>query len=229
MVLIACTSKPTKDYLKPLKIVKLNISEPSGITYYNKHLYIVSDQNGAIYQTTLDGKIQKTIWTNYSDLEGITFDSISNGFWLISEEKRKLIFVDSLGNEIYKFKIKGKQKHNNSGVEGVCFSKEDSLLYIVNEKSPKQLLKLSVKGKIIDKLELDFGKDISGISTDDKFNNLWIVSDESRSIYNINKKGALLNRYEISVPKAEGIVVYNNRIYIVSDSSNKLYIYEKPN
>jgi len=229
MVVFACSKKPVKDYLKPLKNIKLNIPEPSGITYYNNHLYIVSDQNGTVYQTNLEGKIQKTIRTRLSDLEGVTFDAISNGFWLISEEKRKLFLIDSIGNDIYKFKIKGKQKHNNSGVEGVCFSKKDSLLYIVNEKSPKQLLKLNLTGEIISTIDLKFANDISGISTDDKLNNLWIISDESNSIYNINNNGELIKKYKIAVPKAEGIVVYDNRIYIVSDNSNKLYVYTKPN
>lgn len=230
MLFSACISQEkSKDFLKPINVVKLNISEPSGITYHNNNLYIVSDQNGVVYQTNLSGKIQKKIKTKFSDLEGISFDTHAKGFWLVSEEKRRLILIDSLGNEIEKYKIKGKQKRENSGVEGVCYVKSDSTIFIVNEKSPKQLLKLNRKGEITSAIDLNFAKDISGISTDDKFNNLWIVSDESNSIYNIEKKGELLKKHKISVAKAEGIVVTNNRIYIVSDSSNKLYIYEKPN
>jgi len=229
MLFSACIPQQKKNVsLKPLEVVKLNISEPSGISYFNNHLYIVSDQNGIVYKTSLDGEIQQKIKTKYSDLEGITIDTNSKEIWLVSEGKRKLIAIDSLGRKVKSFIIKGKQKRENSGLEGVCYDKIDSVLYVVNEKSPKQLLKLNLTGEITSTIDLKFADDISGISKDDKFNNLWIVSDESNSIYNIDKKGELLKKYKISVPKAEGIVVINNRIYIVSDSSKKLYIYEKP-
>ena len=63
--------------LKLIKTVKLTISEPSGITVFNNHLYIVSDENGTIYKTTLDGKVLQKIKTSYSDLEGITYNPFS--------------------------------------------------------------------------------------------------------------------------------------------------------
>lgn len=227
MVLYACISKPTKDYLKPVKIVKLNISEPSGITYYNNHLYIVSDQNGVVYKTSLDGIILGKIKTKLSDLEGITVSNKANEFWLVNEGKRKLVRIDSLGNIISKYKIKGKQKHKNSSLEGVCFD-ENGFLYLVNEKSPKQLLKLNLEGEIESTTELDFSKDISGICIDKKSNSFWLVSDESKAIYNINKNGELLQKYNIPVDKAEGIIVVKDNLFIVSDSSSELFVFVKP-
>jgi uncharacterized protein YjiK len=227
MVLNACTSKQNKDYLKPVKIVKLNISEPSGITYFKHHLYIVSDQNGTVYKTSLDGKIQRKIKTKLSDLEGITVGNKANEFWLVNEGSRKLVRIDSLGNKIAKYKIKGKQKHKNSGLEGVCFD-EIGALYLVNEKSPKELLKLNLEGEIESAIELEFSKDISGVSFDKKSNSFWFVSDESKAIYNVNKRGELLNKYNIPVDKAEGITVVDDNLYIVSDSSNELYVFRLP-
>jgi len=223
--LISCISKSS---LELLQTIKLNITEPSGITAFNNNLYIVSDKNGAFYKVSLGGEILKKFNTKFNDLEGITIQESSHNFWLVEESERKLVKLDSLGNYIQKFKIKGKQHSNNNGLEGVCFVESENALYVINENSPKQVLQLNLKGEIINKFKLDFSKDISGICFDKRSNSFWIVSDESKSVYNISKKGALIKSYKIPVNKAEGIVIYNNKMYVVSDSENNLYIFKTP-
>ncbi|MDD3723025.1 MAG: SdiA-regulated domain-containing protein [Lutibacter sp.] len=227
--LVSCTSKvSSQNKLKPIKTVPLNIPEPSGITVFNNRLFIVSDYNGIIYKTTLEGKILHKIKTKFTDLEGITIDESSQNFWIVSERDRALVALDSLGNFIKKFNVKGKQKYKNSGLEGICFVESEKMLYVVNEKLPTQLLQLNLNGEIINKFMLDLGKDLSGICFDINSDSFWVVSDESEAIYNIDKKGALIKDYKIPVKKAEGIVIYNNKIYIVSDSLNSLFVFELP-
>lgn len=227
--LIACSPKVTSQSdLKLIKTVKLTISEPSGITVFNNHLYIVSDENGTIYKATLDGKVLQKIKTNYSDLEGITYNPFSENLIVVDESKRNLIELDFKGNLIKKRSVKGTQKNKNSGLEGVCFDTSKNKIYVLNEKSPKQLLELNLKGEIKNKFELDFSKDVSGICYDENEDNLWVTSDESKAIYQISKKGKLLNKYKMSIEKIEGIVIYLNKIYVVSDALNTLYIFEKP-
>jgi uncharacterized protein YjiK len=160
LALLSCLPKISSEKkLEPLKIIKLTIPEPSGITLFNNKLFIVSDRNGTIYQTSFEGKVLRKIKTKFNDLEGITIDENSKNILLVSEEGRALIVLDSLGNFIKKIKIKGKQQQNNRGLEGICLYK--NTLYVINEKSPKQLLQLNEKGKIINKIKLDYSKDIS--------------------------------------------------------------------
>ncbi len=226
---VSCLSKPSfKDTLKPIKIIKLNIPEPSGITAFKQNLYIVSDHNGSIYKTTLDGKILHKIDTKFNDLEGITIDETSLNFWIVDESKRQIIKLDSIGNFILKYKIKGKQKTKKGGLEGVCFVENEKCLYLLNEKSPSQLLQLNLNGEISNKFTLEIGKDISGICFDKISNSFWIVSDESQSINNVAKTGKLNKSYKIPVTKAEGIEIYNNKLYVVSDSESKLYVFKLP-
>ncbi|PHS54067.1 MAG: hypothetical protein COB01_02680 [Lutibacter sp.] len=228
VVLISCSSKnSSENKLELIKTIRLTIPEPSGITSFNGKLFIVSDRNGVIYQTSFEGKILHKIKTNFDDLEGITIDENSKNILVVSEEDRALIVLDSLGNFIRKIKIKGKQKYHNGGLEGICFY-EDALC-IINEKSPKQLLLLNVEGEILDKIKLDYSKDISGICFDQSSNSFWIVSDESALILNINKKGEFIKSFKIPVAKAEGIVINNNNLFIISDSSNSLSIFKIPN
>lgn len=229
LFLISCSSKiGSQNKLDPIRIVKLAIQEPSGITAFNNKLFIVSDYNGAIYKTTLKGKIITKIFTKSTDLEGITYNSESKNIFIVDELLRELIEIDLTGNILLKIKVGGKQNTKNSGLEGICINPVAKCIYVVNEKSPKQLLKLNYQGKTIGKIDLKFGKDISGMCFDENANSIWIVSDESQKIYNITEKGKLIKKFDIPVNKAEGIVIYKEHIYIVSDSTNKLYIFKKP-
>ena len=229
-MLIACADKATSQAeLKLVNTIKLKIAEPSGITAYKKHLYIVSDQNGGIYKTTLTGEVVEKIKTNYKDLEGITIIPSSKKIAIVNEAKRSLIYLNLKGTFLNKHKIKGKQEESNSGLEGICFDSSQKRLYAVNEKAPKQLLALNLKGDIKNKYPLNFSKDVSGICYDKNSDCLWVISDESSAIYQVSKKGKLLKKYKINVDKGEGIVIYKKHMYVVSDSLNTLYVFEMVN
>lgn len=228
-VFVSCIPKvQSQSDLQLIKTVQLAISEPSGITVFDEFLYIVSDENGTIYKTTLYGKVLKKIKTNCTDLEGVTYNPIDESLVVVDEAKRKIIAFDLKGNQFAKNNIKGKQNYKNSGLEGVCFDTSKNKMYAINEKMPKQLLELNLKGEILDAHKLDFSKDVSGICYDEINDNLWVISDESKAIYTINKKGKLFKKYKTGIEKMEGIVIYKQKIYVVSDDLNKLYIFKKP-
>jgi len=227
---ISCLPKVnSQTQLKLINSFKLSIKEPSGIKVFENHLFIVSDHNGTIYKTTFEGEIVKKFKTNYSDLEGISLHPETGNIFVVSESKRILIELNSKGKLIHKTTIKGKQHHKNSGLEGICLDFKKKRLYAINEKSPIQLLELNLSGKLLKSYDIDFSKDISGISFDEKTNSLWLISDESQTILNISKKGKLLKSYTVPVDKGEGIVINKNKIYVVSDSLNKLFVFDLPN
>ena len=91
------------------------------------------------------------------------------------------------------------------------------------------MLELSLKGNLKNKFKLNFSKDLSGICYDEKNDKLWVISDESNAIYQISKKGKLQKKFKINTNKGEGIVIYNNLIYIVNDYLKTLLIYKLPN
>ncbi|MFD1294891.1 SdiA-regulated domain-containing protein [Lutibacter holmesii] len=225
-----CSPKATSQAeLNLVDTIKLNIDEPSGITAYKKHLYIVSDQNGNIYKTTLSGEVVEKIKTNYKDLEGITTLPSLKKIAIVNEAKRSLIYLNFKGKFLNKHKIKGKQEESNSGLEGICFDSSKKRLFAINEKEPKQLLELSLKGNIKNKYPLSFANDVSGICYDKNNDCLWIISDESKAIYRISKEGKLLKKYKTGVLKGEGIAIYKNHVYVVSDYLNTLYVFKMEN
>ena len=218
----------SKDKIKLVDSYKLDFKEPSGITCFNNHLFIVSDGDGIIYKTDLKGTIVEEIKTGFRDLEGVAIDNTGKLF-VVSETKRILVPIKNNDETRKKFNIKGTQKQKNSGLEGLSFNPKNDTFYVVNEKAPKQILNITKKGKILSKADISFVKDLSGISIDDSDDSLWLLSDESQKIVHITKKEKLLKSYKIPVKKAEGIVVVKNKIYVVSDSQNKLFVFQKPN
>ncbi|SDX68791.1 Uncharacterized protein YjiK [Lutibacter oricola] len=227
IIITGCISNTnSQTNLKLEKVYKLNISEPSGITFYNNHLYIVSDSKKRVYKTNLQGKTIQKIKTYVADNEGVCFNDEGN-LVVANESKRRLIEIDLEGKVQRSIKIKGKQKNKNSGLEGVCFVSSEKAYFLLNEKSPKQLLKISSKGKIKEEIKINFCDDLSGICFDEKSNSLWIVSDESQVLMNISLKGKLIKKHKIPVLKAEGVTVVKNKIYIVSDAEGKMYVFNK--
>ena len=81
----------------------------------NNYLYIVSDSNGVVYKTNLEGEIIGKIQTSTTDNEGVTFNSAGN-LVIVNEPKRKVLVVNTNGNELNNFKVEGKQKHKNRAV-----------------------------------------------------------------------------------------------------------------
>ncbi len=223
----ACSPKvPAPSALKLVHTFNLKIPEPSGIAIYNNHLFIVSDKNGTIYKCTLRGATIEKIRSKNSDLEGITIDPVSKQLIVVNEAKRTLIYLNFEGTFMKEQRIKGNQKKSNSGLEGICYDTSKNSMYVLNEKAPKQLLELNSKGEITTKTNLNFSNDVSGICYDKNTNSFWVVSDESKAIYQISKKGILQKKYKTGIVKGEGIAIYNNKIFVVSDALKKLYVFE---
>lgn len=212
--------------LEPITEIPLKISEPSGITYHNNHLFIVSDNDGIIYKTNLKGKIKGRIKTKLNDVEGIAYVKGKSKFLLTDERRRTIVEIDQQGNVLSKHKIGNKQGSKNSGLEGICINSERNELFVLNEKNPKQLIRLNINFEVSGYTKINFAKDLSGCCF--YKGNLWLVSDQSHKIYKVSSSGELLSSYKIPVDKAEGIVIVKDLIYVVSDSRNKLYTFNLP-
>ena len=59
-------------------------------------------------------------------------------------------------------------------------------------------------------------------------NAFWIVSDESQMVIKISRTGVLLGQWSTPVNQGEGIAFIGTRMYIVSDTDAKLYVFVKP-
>ena len=235
LILWNCTTRestappPSAPRLNLLVSYDLSVPEPSGLSLGAKgqSLWMVSDQTNRVYHLDLTGKILQTLSYVGTDLEGIAYDSLRNCLWVVEEQTRELVKLDFGGAELARHRILNGQ--DNSGLEGVCLDGQGTL-FVLKEKLPGLFIKLSQDFSIEKQVTLDFARDYSGLCCDTAVGRFWVVSDESRRIYLWDSQKGVQKQFDLSIPKAEGIArdFSRNRLYVVSDSEAKLYIFAGP-
>ena len=214
--------------LKLIGEYALEVPEPSGLTL-NKEgnaLWTVSDNTNRIYKISLIGKTEEELNFTGNDLEGIAYDSTDNTLWLVEEQLREIVHLDLSGNEIGRFET-DLAGSGNSGLEGICLDNQ-KVHYILNEKDPALWAKLKSDFKVLVQKEIPEAIDLSGITYDGNNDAFWIVSDQAKLLIHWREDTGTLKTYELSYEKAEGVAFdpHLQRIYIVSDLTGKLYVYE---
>ena len=220
----------TSSQLELLSTYSINVPEPSGLAINSSGniLYTVSDHTNKVYKLATSGLVLQTFNFTGNDLEGVC--SYTDGKLLIAEERTKNIIELTTATGVYStHNMDYDNDETNAGIEGVTYNPNTNSIYFLSEKNPNKLFKLNTSFSIISSYDLDFANDYSGIFYDATDNLLWIVSDESQSINKCTLEGELIESYIINVQKPEGIAIANDKIYIVSDSQEKLYVFEKPN
>lgn len=221
---------PINNDLELINSYKINVLEPSGLAINNDEtiLYTVSDSTNKIYKLSTTGDVLRTFEYAGNDLEGVSVFTKTK-LLVVEERTKEVVEYDMDTGNFNKHKIDFINSTANSGVEGVAYNFNDGTIFILNEKDPGLLMRLNPNYTIKTLTTLNFASDYSGIFHESTTNNLWIVSDQSRTINKCDLEGNLIKSYPINVIKAEGIAVSNDKIYIVSDAEAKLYIYKKPN
>jgi len=208
---------------------KINVPEPSGLSINDSgtELYTVSDKTSIVYKLSLTGDVIQTYDFKGSNVEGVSTYNESQ-LLLAEESKKKIIVFDLVTGKSSKHKITFKNNDKNSGIEGVAFDKNSNTIFILNEKKPGKLIRLRNDFSVLAKYDLRFAADYSGIFYEDSSNQLWILSDQNRTVNKCTLNGELIESFKINVSQPEGIAVTDNHIYIVCDEKAKLYVYKKP-
>lgn len=228
MLTISCDDHK-KAHLELEASYKINVSEPSGLSINDSgtELYTVSDKTSVVYTLSPTGEVIQTIDFKGSNLEGVSTYT-ENKLLLAEESSKKIIVLDMVTGEASKHKIKYKNKDKNSGIEGVAFDDNSNTIFILNEKKPGKLIRLRNDFSVLSTHDLNFAADYSGIFYENFSNQLWIVSDQSKSVNKCTLSGELIKSFKIKVAQPEGIAVTDNHIYIVCDAKATLYVYKKP-
>jgi uncharacterized protein YjiK len=204
-----------------------SVPEPSGLTYYSKDnsLLTVSDANSTVYELDFYGNVLKEMSIASSDLEGIALSANCDTFYVVEETNRLVSKYLMNGKKLSSFSVDVATVASHS-LEGITVDNNNHL-FVLNEKSPGMLLEFIGSIEVFRK-EISYTIDCSDIFYDKDLDCLWMVSDESRSVLKLSKTGDLLAQYSIPFLKGEGITIVQDKIYIVSDSDGKLYVFQKP-
>ncbi len=230
LVITSCNTSDNKENIVEnitfIKNVSLQIPEPSGIDFNNGFLWIVSDENNLVYKTDTLGNIIESFEIDGNDLEGITIISDST-MAVALERSRTIVIANISGKELNRFSVEISGELNY-GLEGITYNSSNSHFYILNEKQPGINIEIDQDYKEVNRIELSFASDYSGICYDAVRDAFWIVSDESQSISLCNYKFEVIEDYKVNIPQMEGISYdqKNNKLYIVSDKLESLFIYE---
>ncbi len=207
---------------------QLRFPEPSGLsfTFTKDGFWSVSDQNQTVYKLNFKGEILDSLVLKDKDLEGITAVD-ENTLAVVFEIERKVALIDLAGNELREVKLETNDIFN-SGLEGITYVPSDSVFFVLNEKEPGLLIKLDKELNLLETKELNFAMDYSAVFYSEIDSSLWILSDESLKVFKCDMEGNVKSAYRVEVPQPEGFVMDadKNIFYVVSDSAEKIYIYE---
>jgi uncharacterized protein YjiK len=230
LIITGCTRKQNENSIKNLSFSiaeLLPVPESSGLdlTFDEKMFWVISDENSTIYLIDSWGREVKNFKVDGSDLEGITVINDTT-LAVVLERSREVVILDTSGVELKRVKI-NVEGELNSGLEGITYDPAQRRFYILNEKKPKLLLTLDENLEELRRDTLNFSKDVSGIFFDGIKNILWIVSDESQTIYKTDLTGKPFEELKITIAQPEGITLNKTRtrLYIVSDNTNSLYVF----
>lgn len=228
MIYISCDDYK-KAHLELEASYKINVSEPSGLAINDTgtELFTVSDKTSSVYKLSTTGDVIQTFDFKGSNLEGVSTYT-ENELLLAEESKKEIVVLNILTGRSSKHKIKYKNKDRNSGIEGVTYNKSSNTIFIVNEKKPGKLIQLRDDFSVLAKYDLKFADDYSGIFYENGANQLWILSDQSKTVNKCTLSGELIESFKIKVAQPEGIAVTDKHIYIVCDTNARLYVYKKP-
>lgn len=217
-----------EEILQPIIAYNLNISEPSGIAYNSVSdlFMIVSDNRHEIFLVDSTGNIKSTILTSSSDMEGITLSPNCDTLFIVEETSKMVVAYNSSGIQLFSFLV-DVATNSDHALEGIARNTLNQRLIILNEKLPCLLLEYE-NSKEIWRKEINYSSDISDISFDEENKCWWIVSDESQKIFKLNMDMDIISEWRIPVNQAEGIAIVRDKIYIISDAENKMYIFSKP-
>jgi len=238
LFLTCSTAEPTRQEqkastaLKSLQNMKIDVPEPSGLVYNprTKTLFTVADApDGNIYELSLKGKLLRKIEVHADDPEGITTNEIGDTLYVAEEGKRTILKYTLNGQLVGKAIRVNVSGFANHGLEGITYVPPASGFWVTNEKDPRLLIRLQPNDTEAQRFPFEASGDLSGLCYDPEGPFLWLISDESQAIYKLNVQGNVLKFWNIPVVKGEGIALApENKIFVVSDSESRLYVFEKP-
>ena len=224
-----------------------NVKNLSSLTFNadTNTLYSITNKQPEIIELTLTGEVIRRIdATIFSDPESIAY--LGNNRYVVADEAKQQISIinilpetETITHIIKSLSIKLEYK-NNKGFEGVTYDPSTQSLFIAQEKDPYTIYKINGfylseenENKSLSIKQLDsfvdhlFVTDFSGLEFDPIRSHLFVLSDESKMLIELNKKGEAISlltlnkdHHDLSndVPQPEGVAIANDEsIYIISE------------
>lgn len=216
--------------LVPLGQYDLEVPEPSGLAYRaeTQTLFTVADQpDGNLYEIDLEGNLLRKVVIRSVDPEGVTL-GLNDEVLVVEESRRRVVSYQLTGErlDIFGVRVGGR---DNKGLEGIGVDPESGWLYLVNQDTPRLLVILDAEGREQSRHAIRYAVELTGICYDPSGPYLWVVSGADNMLYRMARDGFIDARWPLPFDDAQGIALgADNRLYIVSDKAERLFVFEKP-
>ncbi len=217
---------PVKD-LTLISVTTLSVGEPSGLAYAPKtgKFYMISDSRQEIFVIDTTGKVLSSIPVDATDMEGIALSANADTIYVVEETASRITRFLPNGTKISSqtVLIRTDPKH---ALEGITVN-PDGHLVVLNEKTPTALVEFAGTTEVR-RFTLTETSDISDISYDSATDAWWVISDEARRLLKYSRQGQLLGVWATPLEQGEGVAFIGNKLYLVSDSDAKFYVFARP-
>lgn len=199
---------------------KLEVDEPSDLALVDGRLYTVSDAHSKIYGISRDGDVETEIDIDGHDMEALAFDTERGEFLVADESKAKIWHIDASGAR--RDAIELDADDGNSGIEGLAFD-DTGRLFVAKEKDPARIYILDRDGTVLERKKIDFAADLSALAFDSETGRLYALSDQDRAVFRLDADLEVEYAWRVPCEKPEGLAIEGGRLYIASDSEERLY------
>jgi uncharacterized protein YjiK len=156
---------------------------------------------------------------------GITDDPRHSCFWIVDGGRSLICKTSRDGKVIETLSYKGQD------IEGVCFDKRDSTLWITEERL-RDVVHLKLNGDEIGRIHVNSqgvkNKGLEGVVIDGK-GEPWVVNEKYPvSLEKIDGNGAIVESHDIGFAKDLSDVTINEStgdFYLLSDKSSAIYVW----
>ena len=201
---------------------RIDVEEPSDLAIDGNAMWTVSDRHSKLYQIDDDGDVKGEINIEGSDFEALAIDE-DGRFYVADEGAAKIWRLGSDGERKQAFEID--TTDGNSGIEGLAFD-HDGTMYVAKEKSPSTIILLDTEGREIDRKRLDFADDLSALAYNRDDKHLYALSDEEHKLWRLDSDLDRITSWKLPIEKPEGLAFDGSTVYVVSDSEERLYVFE---
>ncbi|HEX5061531.1 MAG TPA: SdiA-regulated domain-containing protein [Kofleriaceae bacterium] len=210
--------------LEELDHSKLDMDEPSDLVQVDGKLYSVSDRHSKIYRVKPNGDADVHMNVDGTDLEAIGFDPDRGEFLIADETKSKIWTIDAAGDRHDAIELDNADD-GNSGIEGIVVA-GNGHLYAVKEKDPARIYELDADGTLLASKKIELADDLSAITYNADDDHLYVLSDEDRSLFRLDKHWNADRAWKLPVDHPEGVAFDGTTLYVVSDGDHRIYTFE---
>ncbi len=193
---------------------------PDGLSYY-----VVSDDDAAVYQLDLEGKVMRKSKTLGIDLEAVC--ARPDFLYVVDETPRKVYQLNYANLEVNRTFSVPYSGGRNKGYEAITYNETKKCFVLITEKDPIIIFEFDHDFRQINEMYWKHARDISAATYHNGF--VWLLSDEDMTVFKCDPKSyEILAQWRINVHNPEGIVFKDKEMLIIADDLERLYRFNHP-